>query len=125
MRRGGLLFAAVLVLAASQASAAGIDLSKPYGNKSGCINKNGQQVYAEDMLLLTSEAFVTVASACTFTDKKVQADGSLVAKASCQAEGEEGETPGQFTIKKSPKNAKKLVIADEDGTVMGEVSRCK
>ena len=56
---------------------------------------------------------------------KNQADGSLVVKASCQAEGEEGETPGQFTISKSPKNAKKLVIADEGGNVMGEVSRCK
>ncbi len=125
VRRAGLLSTALLVLAAGHASADGIDLSKPYGNKSGCINKNGQQVYAEDMLLLTSEAFVTVASACTFTEKKVQADGSLVVKASCQAEGEEGETPGQFTIRKSAKNAKRLVIADEDGNVMGEVSRCK
>jgi len=125
VRRRGLLFAAVLVLAAGQASAAGIDLTKPYGNKSGCINKNGQEVYAEDMLLLTSEAFVTVASACTFTEKKVQADGSLVVKANCQAEGEEGETPTQLTIKPSAKNARKLVVADEDGTVMGQVARCR
>ncbi|RUW66404.1 MAG: hypothetical protein EOS58_20685 [Mesorhizobium sp.] len=113
------------MLVAGQASAAAIDLSKPYGNKSGCINKNGQEIYAEDMLLLTDEAFVTVASACTFTEKKAQADGSLLVKAQCQAEGEEGESPAQFTIKRSAKNAKKLVIADEDGNVMGEVSRCK
>ncbi|TIT02118.1 MAG: hypothetical protein E5W87_11655 [Mesorhizobium sp.] len=112
-------------MAAGQATAAAIDLSKPYGNKSGCINKNGQQVYAEDMLLLTEKEFITVASACTFTEKQAQADGSLVVKAQCQAEGEEGESPGQFTIKRSTKNAKRLVIADEDGTVMGEVSRCR
>ncbi|WP_292397312.1 hypothetical protein [Mesorhizobium sp.] len=117
--------AAVVLLAAGQATAAAIDLSKPYGNKSGCINKNGQQVYAEDMLLLTEKEFITVASACTFTEKQAQADGSLVVKAQCQAEGEEGESPGQFTIKRSTKNAKRLVIADEDGTVMGEVSRCR
>nr|WP_192243555.1 hypothetical protein [Mesorhizobium silamurunense] len=114
-----------MLLAAGQAFAAGIDLSKPYGNKSGCINKNGQEVYAEDMLLLTSEAFVTVASACTFTDKKPQADGSLLVTAQCEAEGEEGQTPAHFTIKRSAKSPKKLVIAGEDGTVMGEVSRCK
>ena len=125
MRVSHFAFAAVLLFAAGQASAATIDLSKPYGNKSGCINKNGQEVYAEDMLLLTDEAFVTVASACTFTEKKAQADGSLVVKAQCQAEGEEGESPAEFTIKRSAKNAKKLVIADEDGTVYGEVSRCR
>ncbi|SJM35916.1 hypothetical protein [Mesorhizobium delmotii] len=115
---------ASVMLAAGQASAAAIDLSKPYGNKSGCINKNGQQVYAEDMLLLTDKEFITVASACTFTETQAQADGSLVVKAQCQAEGEEGESPGQFTIKRSNKNAR-LVIADEDGMVMGEVSPCR
>lgn len=125
MRTVHLAVAAAVLLAAGQAVAAAIDLSKPCGNKSGCINKNGQQVYAEDMLLLTDEAFITVASACTFTEKKAQADGSLVVKAQCEAEGEEGQSPAQFTIKRSAKNAKKLVIADEDGTVYGEVSRCR
>ncbi|MEI8701693.1 MAG: hypothetical protein EOS20_33780 [Mesorhizobium sp.] len=117
--------AAAALLAAGQASAAAIDLSKPYGNKSGCINKNGQQVYAEDMLLLTDKEFITVASACTFTEKQAQADGSLVVKSLCDAEGEEGQSPIQFTIRRSLKNAKRLVIADEDGMVMGEVSRCR
>jgi hypothetical protein len=125
MRRGGLFFTAVLVFAAGHASAAGIDLSKPYGNKSGCINRNGQEVYAEDMLLLTSEAFVTATSACSFTGTKSQPDGSLVVKADCEAEGEDGKSPGSFTIKHSAQNAKKLVIADEDGTVYGEVSLCR
>ena len=125
MRAVHLAIAAAVLLAAGQAFAAGIDLSKPYGNKSGCINKNGQEVYAEDMLLLTSEAFVTVASACTFTDKQSQVDGSLLVKAQCEAEGEEGKSPTQFTIKRSAKNAKKLAIVDQDGNVMGEVSRCK
>ena len=125
VRRAGLFPAALLVLAAGHASAAGIDLSKPYGNKSGCINKNGQQVYAEDMLLLNDTEFITATSACTFTEKKAQADGSQVVKSMCEAEGEEGQSPIQFTVKRSPKNAKKLVIADEDGTVYGEVSRCR
>ncbi|MER9231002.1 hypothetical protein NKI56_02655 [Mesorhizobium sp. M0622] len=121
-----MLFAAAAVLAAGHASAAAaVDLSKPYGNKSGCINKNGQQVYAEDMLLLNDTEFITATSACTFTEKQPQADGSVVLKTLCEAEGEEGQSPITFTVKRSPKNAKKLVIADEDGMVMGEVSRCR
>ncbi|MBZ9807488.1 hypothetical protein LB542_14295 [Mesorhizobium sp. BR1-1-9] len=125
MRALLLVAAAVVVATAGPASAAAVDLSKLYGNKSGCINKNGQQVYAEDMLLLTDKEFITVASACTFTDKQVQADGSLVMKAQCEAEGEDGQSPIQFTIKRSVKNAKRLVIADENGMVYGEVSRCR
>ncbi|MBZ9748760.1 hypothetical protein LB516_26350 [Mesorhizobium sp. CO1-1-7] len=125
VRCAGLYLTAVVVLAAGSASAAGIDLSKPYGNKSGCINKNGQKVYAEDMLLLTDTDFITATSACAFTGKHGEADGSLTVKAECEAEGEEGKSPATFTIKHSAKNAKKLVIADEDGSVMGEVARCR
>ena len=125
MRAFLLVAASVVAAAAGHASAAGIDLTKPYGNKSGCINRNGQQVYAEDMLLLTDKEFITVASACTFTGKQAQADGSLVLKAQCQAEGEEGQSPIQFTVKRSARNAKKLMIADEDGALYGEVSRCR
>jgi len=124
--RGLGLFVAVLaVLAAGQAFADGIDLSKPYGDKYGCINRNGQEVAADQMLLLTDEALITAASACTFTDKQAQADGSLVVTATCEAEGEDGQEPTKFTIKRSAKNVKKLTIADEDGNVMGEVARCK
>ncbi|MGX5839101.1 hypothetical protein ACWGTI_00120 [Mesorhizobium sp. ArgA1] len=119
------LSVAMLVVLAGQASAAGIDLSKPYGDKYGCINRNGQEVAADQMLLLTDEALVTAASASTFTQKQVQADGSLVATATCEAEGEDGQEPTKFTIKRSAKNAKTLTITDEDGNVMGEVSRCK
>jgi hypothetical protein len=125
MRGFGLSVAVVLVLAAGHASAASIDLSKPYGNKSGCINKNGQEVYAEDMLLLTDTDFVTAASACTFTDKQAKPDGSLAIKAQCEAEGEDGQSPTEFTVKRSPKNAKTLVISDADGNVMGEVTLCR
>ncbi|MBW8909271.1 MAG: hypothetical protein JF620_09655 [Mesorhizobium sp.] len=125
MRRGGLVFTAVLIVAAGHASAAGIDLSKPYGDKYGCINRNGQEVAADQMLLLTDKELITAASACTFSDTKAQADGSLVVTAKCEAEGEEGQAPTKFTIKRSAKNAKKLVVADGDGNVMGEVSRCK
>ncbi|UVK46144.1 hypothetical protein BPNPMPFG_001756 [Mesorhizobium sp. AR07] len=125
MRGFGVSVAMVLVLVAGPASAAGIDLSRPYGNKSGCINKNGQEVYAEDMLLLTDKDLVTAASACTFTDKQAKPDGSLTIKAQCETEGEEGKSPAEFTVKPNPKNAKKLMIADADGNVMGEVSRCR
>ncbi|WP_245273647.1 hypothetical protein [Mesorhizobium sp. WSM3224] len=113
------------MLAAGQAHAAGIDLSRPYGDKYGCINRNGQEVAADKMLLLTDKELITAASACTFSEKQVQADGSLVVKAQCQAEGEEGESPIQFTIKRSVKSTKKLVIVDDDGTVYGEVARCR
>ncbi|MGX5801016.1 hypothetical protein ACWGS9_07190 [Bradyrhizobium sp. Arg314] len=113
------------MLAAGQAPAAGIDLSKPYGDKYGCINRNGQEVAADKMVLLTDKELITAASACTFSDSQTQADGSLVVTAKCEAEGEEGQSPTKFTLKRSAKNAKKLVIADEDGTVYGEVSRCR
>jgi len=113
------------MLAAGQALAAGIDVSKPYGDKYGCINRSGQQVAADKMLLLTDKELITAASACTFSDKQAQADGSLVATAKCEAEGEEGQAPTKFTIKRSAKDAKKLVVTDEDGNVMGEVARCK
>ena len=125
VRGFGLSFAVLAVLGAGQAFAAGIDLSKPYGDKYGCINRNGQEVAADRMLLLTDKALITAASACTFTDKQAQADGSLVVTATCEAEGEEGQEPTKFTIKRSAKNAKRLTIADEDGNVMGEVARCK
>ena len=81
MRGFGLSVAMVLVLVAGQASAAGIDLSKPYGNKYGCINSNGQEVAADQMLLLTDKELITAASACTFTKTQAQADGSLVVTA--------------------------------------------
>ena len=125
MRCGGLFLGAAFVLAAGHAWAASIDLSKPYGDKYGCINKNGQEVAADKMLLLTDKELITAASACTFSDKQSQADGSLVVTAKCEAEGEEGQAPTKFTIKRSAKNAKKLVVADEGGNVMGEVARCK
>jgi len=125
MRGFGLALVTAVVLTASHASAASIDLSKPYGNKSGCINKNGQEVYAEDMLLLTDTNLITAASACTFTGKQAKPDGLLAIKAQCDAEGEDGQSPTEFTVKRSPKNAKKLVITDADGNVMGEVARCR
>ncbi|MDG4879863.1 hypothetical protein [Mesorhizobium sp. WSM4884] len=125
MRALYLAIAAASLMTAGSACAAGIDLSKPYGDKYGCINRNGQEVAADQMLLLTDKELITAASACTFSDKQMQADGSLVVTAKCEAEGEEGQAPIKFTIKRSKKNAKKLVVTGEDGTVMGEVSRCK
>ncbi|TJV38664.1 MAG: hypothetical protein E5Y02_28695 [Mesorhizobium sp.] len=125
MRGSGLSIAMIAVLAAGQAFAAGIDLSKPYGDKYGCINRNGQEVAADQMLLLTAKELITAASACTFTKTQTLADGSLVVTATCEAEGEEGQEPTKFTIKRSANNPKKLTVADEDGNVMGEVARCK
>ncbi|WFP60071.1 MULTISPECIES: hypothetical protein [unclassified Mesorhizobium] len=125
MRIAHLIIAAAVLLTAGSAFAAGIDLSKPYGDKYGCINRNGQEVAADQMLLLTDKELITAASACTFSDKQMQADGSLVVTAKCEAEGEEGQSPTKFIIKRSKKNAKKLVVTDQDGNAMGEVSRCK
>lgn len=125
MRATYLAIMAAVMLPAGAALAEGIDISKPYGDKYGCINRNGQQVAVDQMLLITDKELITAASACTFTEKHAQADGSLVVKAQCEAEGEEGQSPTQFTVKRSKKNAKKLVVSDEDGNVMGEVSRCR
>ena len=72
MRGLGLSVAIILVLAAGQASAASIDLSKPYGDKYGCINRNGQEVAADQMLLLTDKELILAADACTFTKTEAQ-----------------------------------------------------
>ena len=125
MRAIHLATAATALLTAGPAFAAGIDLSKPHGDKYGCINRNGQEVAADRMLLVTDKELITAASACTFSDRRAQADGSLVVTAKCEAEGEEGQAPTRFTIKRSRKNAGKLVVADEDGNVMGEVAPCR
>ena len=125
MRALYLALAVAAMLAAGQACAEGIDLSKPYGDKYGCINRNGQQSAVDRMLLVTDKELITAASACTFSDRQAQADGSLVVMAKCEAEGEEGQSPTQFTIKRSKKSARKLVVTDEDGNVMGEVSQCR
>lgn len=119
------LVAVAAVVTAAPALGAGIDLAKPYGNKSGCINRNGQQVYAEDMLLVTKTDLVTAASACTIKESKANSDGSLLLKTECEAEGEEGKAPADFTLKPSPKNKKRLIVINDSGFVMGEVSQCK
>ena len=120
-----LLLVAAVVVAAAPALGAGIDLTKPYGNKSGCINRNGQQVYAEDMLLVTKTDLVTAASACTIKETKQNSDGSVGLKTECETEGEEGKVPADFVLKPSPKNKKKLIVTNDSGFVMGEVSQCK
>lgn len=119
------LVAASAVVAAAPALATGIDLAKPYGCKSGCINRNGQQVYAEDMLLVTKTDLMTAASACTIKETRANSDGSLLLKTECEAEGEEGKAPADFVLKPSPKNKKKLIVTDDGGFVMGEMSQCK
>lgn len=114
-----------LCLIAGTVSAAGIDLSKPHGNTSGCINRNGQEVYAEDMLLLTGENLVTAASACSLTGKTQNEDGSMTLISMCDVEGEEEQVPATFTVSVSASGSGNLEIADEDGFVLGEVSPCK
>lgn len=116
------LIATVLLVA--PALAGDIDLSGPWGDKYGCVNKDGQEVYAEKMLLLTADSLVTAAGACAFTGRVANRDGSLTLTADCEAEGEENPTPVTFIVTPGKKNGK-LVVSDDTGFVMGEVARCK
>lgn len=119
------LLALGVMLAGGGAIAEGIGLEGPYGNKSGCINKDGQEIYAEHMLLLTNTELVTATSVCTFKDWTIGGGVPLSFGAQCESEGEEGTSPATFVIKQSPKNPKILVISDDTGFTMGEVSLCK
>jgi hypothetical protein len=124
MLRGFLLMVATLA-AGSCLAAEPIDLSKPYGTKSGCDNKDGQQYYADDMLLLTDTGFVTAVAACEFNSKTVEADGSITVDAVCEAEGETDQAGTKFTISRSKAHEGKLVIADDAGNVLvGEIGPC-
>ena len=111
------------LVAVFPAQAQDIDLSQPWGNASGCVNKDGQEVYAEDMLLLTEEALVLATSVCTFTSKEVGEDGAITADALCDAEGEQAEN--RFTIAPNPDEEGELIVSDFGGYEYGRVSRCE
>lgn len=113
---------AAAIAAATPAFAEAIDLSKPWGNKDGCINKDGQEFYSETMLLLTSEALVTASSACAIEKTLENKDGSLTLTTSCESEGEASAQPAIFTVKPA---SDKLGIFDGDGNLFGEVSQCR
>jgi hypothetical protein len=68
---------------------------------------------------------VTAASACTILQKRAQEDGSLLLNTMCEVEGEDGKSPADFTIRPSPKNRNRLILADDSGFVMGEVAQCR
>lgn len=115
--------ALLLALAgAFPAHAQELDLSQPWGNASGCVNKDGQEVYAEDMLLLTEEALVLATSVCTFTSMQTGEDGALTVDALCDAEGEQAEN--RFTIAPNPEEEGELIVTDFSGYEYGRVSRC-
>lgn len=107
--------------AATPAPAETIDLSKPSGNKDGCINKDGQEFHSDAMLLLTSAALVTSSSACAIKKTRENKDGSLTLTTLCESEGETSAQPATFTVKLLKK---KLAILDGEGNLFGEVSRC-
>lgn len=113
------------LLAAGVASAAEpIDLSKPWGNKDGCINRVQQEVYSENMLLLTRERLTTSASACEIERVQAAKDGSLRLSTRCDMEGEPEGQAAEFTVRRAKKKGV-LQLLDEDGQLFGEVSRCR
>lgn len=116
--------AIVSVAAASPVLAAPIDLSKPYGDKRGCDYRLDTQYSEEFMLLLTATEMTSTVSLCSFTKTEINTDGSLRLSASCAEEGEAGETPAMFTVRRGTE-PETLIIFNEDDTVFGEVSLCK
>ncbi len=119
------ILGSLLLLAMSSAYAADpIDLSKPWGNKDGCINRVQQEVYSENMMLLKEDAIVTSASACEITGKTVNKDGSLSLTTMCESEGEEAPDPTPFTVVRTKKKGV-LHILDRDGNLFGEVRLCR
>lgn len=117
----GFLLASLTAASAQQA----IDLTKTYGDEIGCKNRDGQQVAADEMLLLQPERLVTAAAACTFAQKVTAPDGTVIVMALCDLEGETGRSISHFSISPSATDAAKLVIFDEYGASLGEVAACQ
>ena len=123
MRSLLVLFALAWSSIAASAQGQAIDLSLPHGDKYGCINRNGQEVAAEFMLLLTDKALTTAASACEISATEANSDGSLILTTQCEMEGETESV--QFKITRDDKDKDALVVAAEDGYVMGAVKPCE
>jgi hypothetical protein len=97
---------AVLVTAAfvTTTYADTLPIKGSYGNKDGCAYaKSGESTGSEDFFLLTSEAITTATSVCTIKTLAKTDGKSFMAKVSCQAEGEDGETGDTAKINYSTK----------------------
>ncbi len=124
MRRAALV--AALILAATPALAADkIDLSKPWGDKDGCINRVQQEVYSEHMFLLTKDAFVMSFGTCEIKKTVVNKDGSLTLSTTCQSEDEQ-PVSDTLTVRRSKKDKTKITVLDGDGSAFPEdLARCR
>lgn len=122
MKRAG-LFVLAIGLATVPAFGQSLDLKKVYGDKYGCINRNGQEVVVDQMLLLKEGVLVTAMSACTIKGTSKAKDGSLVLATLC--ESGDGQEEATFRIAASKKKKGIFVIHNEDGTPFGEVSLCR
>ena len=120
----GLAFLLAIASTGGALAAEPIDLTGPHGDKYGSINRNGQEVAADAMLLLTEEALVTAASACEITGRDARPDGSLDLTTQCQMEGEPEPSTVVFTVKRDPAGADALQVVDDTGYVMGSVKPC-
>lgn len=102
----------------------GLDIKTSYGNENGCKVGRGEQVEADDFLLLRPDGISAFASACEFVQALTAKDGSRVVTGLCDEEGQEGKVVGMFSITGSLQDPAALVVYDGDGNLWGEVKPC-
>ena len=124
MRLRAIIVAAALMWPVSAGLAAGIDLSKTYGDEMGCINRDGQEVAVDFMLLVNKTAVVTAAGVCEVSKIKSNKNGTLTLTTFCESEGQMSEVPTGFVIARDKANKKGLLVTDEEGNLFGKVSVC-
>lgn len=118
------LVASALLWPVSTGMAAGIDLSQTYGDEIGCLNREGQEVAADFMLLVNKTAVVTAASVCEVSKSKSNKNGTLTLTTFCESEGQMSEVPTLFVIARDKSDKKALLVTDEEGNLFGKVSVC-
>jgi len=103
------------------ACAQSIDLAKVYGDRNGCINRNGQEQAFDSMLLLKEGSLVTAMSACAIKSQKAGKNGAVMIDTTC--EDGDGTHDVSFTIARGKKKGT-FVVIDPDGNRMGQVALC-
>ena len=115
--------ASALLLVASAAHAASLDLGARYGNANGCKFPAEYSSEGDDMLLLEEGEVMTFATSCEFLQVLPASGDSRVVTVLCSHEGEEIKTASLMRIDRKA-DADAYLVYDADGTLWGEVARC-
>ncbi len=120
--RKRIFLALVATALCSPAMAQSIDLKKVWGDRNGCINRNGQEQAFDKMLLLKENNLVMAYSVCAISKTATGKGGSLTLQTRCDAEGEESDAT--FIVRPARKKGS-FLVTDESGNQLGQISRCR